>query len=308
MPAMTRREALRLLGFSVPGVLVHAHSVHSQPTAMLTRPIPRTGEALPVVGLGTAVNFEAGGDTAKQTQLAAVLQALVVGGGKLVDTASTYGAAEEVLGTLMAQAALRSRLFVATKLGAREMALGQPALDRALQRLRTDQLDLLMLHNVSRQDESLATLRPWQAAGTVRYTGISTSSTRDFAAVETVMQHEKPDFVELNCSLADREAEARLIPAAADLGIAVITDLPFGRGRLFRAVRGRQVPDWAAEFGARTWGQFFLKYLIANPAVTAVIPGTADPAHMQDNLDAGRGPLPDAAQRQRMVQFIQSLD
>jgi aryl-alcohol dehydrogenase-like predicted oxidoreductase len=257
---------LRLIGSATVTFLVPTTAARSQSTQILTRPIPHTGEALPVVGLGTAVNFEAAGDPATQVQLAAVLEALVGGGGKLVDTASSYGAAEDVLGSLITQASLRPRLFLATKLEAHEIAEGQPALQRSLQRLKTDRLDLLMLHNVRRPDESLATLRSWQAAGTVRYVGISTSSTRAFEAVEAVMQREKPDFVEVNYSLDDREAEARVIPTAADLGIGVIIDLPFGRGRLFRAVRGRQLPDWAADFDARSWAQFFLKDLIGNPA------------------------------------------
>ena len=165
----------------------------------------------------------------------------------------------------------------------------------------------MMLHNVSRADEDLKPLRARQAAGSVRYIGVSTSSDSDFAAVETVLRREKPDFLEVNYSLGDRAAETRLIPAAAELGIAVLTDLPFGRGRLFGAVRGRDVPEWAADFGAASWGQFFLKYLLANPVVTAVILGTASAEHMADNLAAGHGRLPDAAQRQKMVELIQSL-
>ena len=187
------------------------------------------------------------------------------------------------------------------------MARGQTALDEALHRLRTEPIDLMMLHNVSRPDQNLAPMRPWQAADTVRYLGISTSFTRDFAAVEALMRREKPDFLEVNYSLGDRAAEQRLLPAAAELGVAVLTDLPFGRGRLFRAVRDKAVPDWAAEFDATSWAQFFLKYLVGNPAVTAVIPGTANPEHMRDNLAAGRGRLPDAAMRRRMVDFIGAL-
>jgi aryl-alcohol dehydrogenase-like predicted oxidoreductase len=201
---------LRLIGSATVTFLVPTTAARSQSTQILTRPIPHTGEALPVVGLGTAVNFEAAGDPATQVQLAAVLEALVGGGGKLVDTASSYGAAEDVLGSLITQASLRPRLFLATKLGVHEIAEGQPALQRSLQRLRTDRLDLLMLHNVRRPDESLATLRSWQAAGSVRYVGISTSSTRAFEAVEAVMQREKPDFVVF--AFLDRRNTGRSAP------------------------------------------------------------------------------------------------
>ena len=277
------------------------------PPEMLTRPIPRSNEPLPVVGLGTAINFDIGDNAEKRAALAAVLRTLADGGGKLVDTASSYGSAESVLGQLFAETGLRQKLFVASKVEARELADPPAALDRALQRLRSERLELMMLHNVSRPEESLAAMRQWQSGGTVRYLGISTSSVRDFEAVEAVMRREKPDFLEVNYSLGDREAEKRLLPAAAELGIAVMADLPFGRGRLFRAVGGRTLPEWAGEFDAASWAQFFLKYLIAHPAVTAVIPGTAEPEHMRDNLGAGRGRLPDAAQRRHMVEFFDSL-
>lgn len=274
---------------------------------ILTRPIPRSNEPLPVVGLGTAVNFDIGDNAEKRAALAAVLRALAAGGGKLVDTASSYGTAESVLGQLFAETGLRQRLFVATKVEARELADPAAALDRALRRLRSERLELMMLHNVSRPEESLAPMRQWQSAGTVRYLGVSTSSLRDFEAVEAVMRREKPDVLEVNYSLADREAEKRLLPAAAELGTAVLADLPFGRGRLFRAVKGRPLPEWASEFDAASWAQFFLKYLIAHPAVTAVIPGTSEAEHMQDNLGAGHGRLPDEVQRRRMVEFFDSL-
>jgi aryl-alcohol dehydrogenase-like predicted oxidoreductase len=274
---------------------------------LLTRPIPRSNEPLPVVGLGTAVNFDVGDNAEKRAALNGVLRTLADGGGKLVDTASSYGSAESVLGQLFAETGLRQQLFLASKVEARELADPPAALDRALRRLRSERLELMMLHNVSRPEESLAPMRQWQSAGTVRYLGISTSSVRDFEAVEAVMRREKPDFLEVNYSLGDREAEKRLLPAAAELGVAVLADLPFARGRLFRAVRGRSLPEWASEFDAASWAQFFLKYLIAHPALTAVIPGTAEPEHMQDNLGAGRGRLPDAAQRRRMIEFFDSL-
>jgi len=301
----TRRAAFQwalALGSGLRPVVAAAASPE-----ILTRPIPRSSEPLPVVGLGTAINFDIGDNAEKRSTLAAVLRTLAAGGGKLVDTASSYGSAESVLGQLFAETGLRQRLFVASKVEARELADPPAALDRALQRLRSERLELMMLHNVSRPEESLAAMRQWQSAGTVRYLGISTSSLRDFDAVEAVMRREKPDFLEVNYSLSDREAEKRLLPAAAELGIAVLADLPFARGRLFRAVGGRALPEWASEFDAASWAQFFLKYLLAHPAVTAVIPGTAEPEHMQDNLGAGHGRLPDEAQRRRMVQFFESL-
>jgi aryl-alcohol dehydrogenase-like predicted oxidoreductase len=176
-----------------------------------------------------------------------------------------------------------------------------------LRRLRTDKLDLLQLHNVRDANQDLAMLRDWKAQGLCRYTGITTTNRRSFEAAEAVARREKPDFLQVDYSLDDREAEKRLLPAAVEVGAAVLTALPFGRGRLFRATQGRPLPEWAKEFGAISWGQFFLKYLLGNPAVTVVIPGTSNPEHMADNLDAGRGRPPDVAERRRMVEFFDSL-
>ena len=176
-----------------------------------------------------------------------------------------------------------------------------------MQRLRTNRVDLMQLHNVSDPHQDLAILREWKSQGLCRYIGITTSFGGDFDAVEAVVRRQKPDFLQINYSLADRAAEKRVIPAAAEVGAAVLTDLPFARNRLFGAVRGQKLPEWAGDFDAASWAQFFLKYLLGNEAVTAVIPGTSNAEHMADNLGAGRGRLPDAAQRQRMVAFFEAL-
>jgi aryl-alcohol dehydrogenase-like predicted oxidoreductase len=257
---------------------------------------------LPVVGLGTANNF----DDADRAQTRKVFEALVNGGGTLIDTASSYGKAEEIIGEALADAKLRERVFIATKMRA-DNAAGKAEFDASLRKLRTDHVDLMMLHNVKKADQSLAYLRDWKAQKLTRYVGISSTFSRDFPAVEAVIKREKPDFVELNYSLNDREVEARLLPACADAGAAVLTALPFGRNLLFRAVKGREVPEWAKEFDAASWGQFFLKFLLGHQAVTAVIPGTTKAEHMADNLAAGRGRLPDEAQRKKMVQFLNEL-
>ncbi len=258
---------------------------------------------MPPVGLGTAQVFDVGDDPARLAALAEVVRDLVAGGGRIIDTASSYGSSESVVGELVAQAGLRRQVFIATKLEAPDAA----ELRRSLQRLRTRQVDLLQLHNVRDPQQALGQFRDWKAEGLCRYVGITSTSHRDYAAVEAVLAREKPDFLQIDYSLDDREAEERLLPLAAEVRAAVLTALPFGRGRLFRAVRGKALPQWAQEFDAGTWAQFFLKFLLGNPAVTAVIPGTADAGHMNDNLGAMRGRLPDAAQRKRMVEFLQSL-
>ena len=230
------------------------------------------------------------------------MRTLLDAGGRLVDTSSVYGDAEQVLGQVMAAGGWRDKVFVATKLEAPDAA----ELERSLTRLKTRRVDLLQLHNVRDPHQSLARFKAWKTQGVCRYIGITSTSHRDFAAIEAVLEREKPDFVQIDYSLDDREAEARILPLAADVRAGVLTALPFGRGRLFRAVRGKPLPDWAAGF-AGSWAQFFLKYLLGDERVTAVIPGTSDPAHMADNLGAMRGRLPDAEERKRMVAFVQSL-
>jgi aryl-alcohol dehydrogenase-like predicted oxidoreductase len=256
---------------------------------------------LPAVGLGTAYVFDRNDETTRQ-KAAAVVQALVGGGGSLIDTSSAYGDAEAVLGEVIAAAALRDKLFIATKLESPDAA----ELKRSQARLKTEKLDLLQLHNVRDPQQSLAQLRKWKEQGVCRYIGITSTRHGDFAAVEAILQREKPDFVQIDYSVDDREAEKRILPLAVEMKCGVLTALPFGRGRLFRAVHGKELPDWAKAF-AGSWAQFFLKYLLGDPRVTAVIPGTADPAHMTDNLGAMRGPLPDADQRRRMAEFVASL-
>ena len=293
---MTRRE------FAIAtGAAVLAPPALAQSDALLTRAIPSSGERLPAVGLGTASIFNTN-DEATRQKAAAVLQALIAGGGRLVDTSSVYGDAEAVLGDVMAPAGLRDKLFIATKLEAPDAA----ELKRSLARLKTEKLDLLQFHNVHDPQQSLAQFKEWKAQGVTRYIGITSTRHADFAAIEAVLGREKPDFVQVDYSLDDREAEKRILPLAAEVKAGVLTALPFGRARLFRAVKGVAIPDWARGF-AESWGQFFLKYLLADPRVTAVIPGTADPAHMTDNVGAMRGPLPDPDQRRQMVAFIEAL-
>jgi aryl-alcohol dehydrogenase-like predicted oxidoreductase len=293
---ITRRE------FAIAtGAAVLAPPALAQTDALLARAIPSSGEHLPAVGLGTAQVFDANDEPTRQ-KAAAVLQALIAGGGRLVDTSSVYGDAETVLGDVIAPAGLRGKLFIATKLEAPDAA----ELKRSLARLKTDKLDLLQFHNVRDPQQSLAQFKDWKAQGIARYIGITSTRHADFAAVESVLAREKPDFVQIDYSIDDREAEKRILPLAAEVKVGVLTALPFGRARLFRAVKGVAIPDWAQGF-AESWAQFFLKYLLSDPRVTAVIPGTADPAHMTDNLGAMRGPLPDPDQRRQMVAFIEAL-
>jgi aryl-alcohol dehydrogenase-like predicted oxidoreductase len=272
---------------------------------LLTRAIPHSGERLPAVGLGTAVSFP----SADQQQVAAlreVIDALIAGGGKVIDTASTYGNAEDVIGQIVNSTNTREQLFLATKIEVQSAKNGADEFRRSLQRLRTQRVDLLQLHNVSRANQSLAQLRDWKSGGQCRYIGVTSTFQDDYPAMEAIIRREKPDFVQVDYSMDNREAEKRIIPAAADVGAAVLTALPLGRTSLFRAVRGKELPPWAKDFDAETWAQFFLKFLLGNPHVTAVIPGTGNAQHMRDNLGAARGRLPDEQQRQRMAALLNS--
>jgi aryl-alcohol dehydrogenase-like predicted oxidoreductase len=303
---MTRRRVLALAGGFGLAPLSAGFAAAQATTPIMTRPIPSSGERLPVVGLGTDEYYS--GAPGQREALAAVVHTLVEGGGSVVDTSSDYGASETLIGAGLAEGGLRPRIFLATKL--EKQALRPTELQGSLKRLGVSKIDLMQVHNVTSDGQSLAPLRDFKAQGLVRYIGITTSVNYAFDAMEAVMRREKPDFIELNYSIGDREAEKRLLPAAAELGIATLIDIPFGgpgRSNLFSMVRGKPLPDWARDFDAASWGQFFLKYLLGNPAVTVVIPGTNKPDHMADNLGAGRGRLPDAAQRQQMARLIDEL-
>ena len=296
---ISRRNLIRL-----PLAALALPPVFAQPAneaAILTRAIPSSGERLPAVGLGTASVFDRD-DADTRRRAADVVQALATGGGRVIDTGSTYGDAESALGAVVAAAKLRDRLFLATKSEA-------PDIDefrRSLARLQVRSVDLMQLHNVRDARQSLAQFRDWKAQGLCRYIGITSTYHRDFGAVEAVLKNEKPDFVQIDFSIDNRLAEERILPVAAEMRVAVLTAVPLGRARLFRAVRGKEVPDWARPFAA-TWAQFFLKFLLADERVTAVIPGTSNAEHMADNLGSMRGRLPNTEERARMVAFVATL-
>jgi aryl-alcohol dehydrogenase-like predicted oxidoreductase len=304
------RRAVLYAGLEIAmgSLAIRALPTRAQPGSLdlATRAIPHSGERLPVIGLGTANDFQVVQQGEAKATLKRVVDGLLTQGCKLIDTASSYGAAESVLGDLLSDQD-RSKIFLATKLENGSQQAGTIEFKRSLERLRFSRVDLLQLHNVRDPNQSLAAFRGWKAQGLCRYIGITTTFKSDYEATETVLRREKPDFLQVDYSLADREAEKRLLPAAVDVGAAVLTALPFGRSSVFTAVRGKSVPEWAADFDATTWPQFFLKFLLGHEAVTAVIPGTTNPAHLADNISAGRGRFPDSGQRQAMIKFFDAL-
>jgi aryl-alcohol dehydrogenase-like predicted oxidoreductase len=296
------------LGMAMGALANRARPARAQAGAreLATRPIPHSGERIPVIGLGTANEFQVAPQAEAKANLKKVVDDLLAQGCKLIDTASSYGSAESVLGDLLSDQD-RAKIFLATKLENGSRKPGAIEFKRSLERLRFAQVDLLQLHNVQDPNQSLAAFRDWKAQGLCRYIGITTTFKSDYDAAEAVLRREKPDFFQVDYSLADREAEKRLLPAALDVGAAVLTALPFGRSSVFASVRGKSVPEWAADFDATTWPQFFLKFLLGHEAVTAVIPGTTNPTHLADNISAGRGRFPNAGQRQAMVKFFDAL-
>jgi diketogulonate reductase-like aldo/keto reductase len=268
---------------------------------MLTRPIPSTGEAMPVIGLGTWRAFDVGTDPPTRQPLREVLQLLLDGGGRMIDSSPMYGRAEAVTGDLLAELDARPRAFVATKVWTTGRERGTEQMRRSAQLLRTDVIDLVQIHNLVDWRTHLATLRRMKEEGWIRYIGITHYTTGALSELARILVGEPGiDFVQLGYSLATRAAETELLQTAAARGVAVIVNQPLERGDLFRRVRRRALPDWVREFDCTSWAQLFLKYILAEPAVTCVIPATGNPEHMRDNFGAGFGGLPDARQRQQI--------
>ncbi len=272
-------------------------------SSMITRSIPATGEAMPVIGLGTWQTFDVGEGEAARQRLRQVLQLLIDAGGRMIDSSPMYGRAEAVTGDLVAAMGVRPKTFLATKVWTTGRERGIEQMRRSAELLRKDVIDLMQIHNLVDWRAHLPTLRQMKADGRIRYIGITHYTAGALAELARLIESEPDiDFVQLGYSIASRDAESRLLPVAEARRVAVIVNQPFEEGALFRRVRGRALPPWAADFGCTTWAQFFLKYILGHKAITCVIPATSDPAHMGDNLAAGFGALPDERQRQRMRQ------
>jgi diketogulonate reductase-like aldo/keto reductase len=274
---------------------------------MQTRLIPSTGEALPVIGLGTYKGFDVGPSPKDRAALAEVLRTLFSHRGSVIDSSPMYGRAEGVAGDLLAATHAREKAFVATKVWIEGRGAGVDQMKRSMELLRRPQIDLLQIHNLVDWRTQLATLRVWKEEGRIRYLGITHYTASAYAEMEKIMRAETLDFIQLNYSLDDREAERRLLPLAAGRAMAVLVNLPFGQGELFRRLRGRAVPPWIKEAGCETWSQALLKFALSHKAVTCVIPGTANADHMAENCRAGLEPFLDESLRAKLVTFWDSL-
>lgn len=299
----SRRKWLQLV--SALGASAMSGTVSSATT--IQRSIPRSGELLPVIGLGTFQAFNVGSSAAERAPLRDVLREFIALGGKVVDSSPMYGESERVVGDLTAELAAREKLFLATKVWINGRDAGVKQMQDSLRLLRAPKLDLMQVHNLLDWRTHLATLRQWKEQGKVRYLGVTHYTESAYDDLELVMKSEELDFVQLNYSIVERDAEKRLLPLAAERRIGILVNRPFAQATLFSRVRGKDLPPWAAEIGCTTWAQFFLKFVVSHPAVTCAIPATSKISHLRDNMQAGIGSLPDTAMRERMAKHIDSL-
>ncbi len=273
---------------------------------MMSKTIPSSGELLPVVGLGTYNVFDVESTPAEIELRRKIVELLTRSGGSLLDTSPMYNRSEKIIGDIVGSGTDRESLFLATKVWTDGKDAGFRQMQRSAELMQTNVIDLMQVHNLRDTALHMETIREWQKSGQIRYSGLTHYTAGAHAALGREMKQFKPDFIQINYSFGEREAEDRLLPMAKDLGVAVLINRPFQSGALFRAVSGKQLPDWAEEF-ATSWGQFFLKFIISHPAVTCVIPATSKTQHMIDNLGAGMGVLPDKAMRKRMSDFFASI-
>lgn len=304
--SVTRRD-FHKLGLGVAATMAIGGNAGAGPQDIVQRAIPSTGERIPIIGLGTN-RYGVGDDAARRAPLRAALQRFAELGGTVIDTAPMYRSSEAVLGDLMADLGIRQDMFIATKADRPEGGdRTRRQMQASQQRLQTNAFELMQVHNLLGWKDALPVMREWRQEGLVRYIGITTSRSSQYGDFERVMRIEDLDFVQLNYSLEQREAADRLLPLAADCGMAVMINRAFGGGRIFQAVGDRPVPEWAGDFGCTSWAQFLLKYALSHPAATVAIPGMTKAHHVDDNMIAGHGRMPDTRERKRIEAFYEAL-
>lgn len=306
----TRRNLLKAgIGVGAAWLALPADFLRAQGVSLLQKKIPSSGESIPVIGLGTARRYEEVKTQAEMAPLRETLLKFKEVGLKVIDSSPSYGTAETVVGEIVDNLKIRDALFLATKVSLRELGreAGAKQIEQSFKRLRTNKIDLIAVHNLRDTQTQLRTLREMKQAGRIRYVGITTSFDKQYGEFEATMKKEALDFIQVDYALDNRDAGKRILPLAADRGIGVMINLPFGRGRLFKTVQNKKLPEWAREFDCTSWAQFFLKYIVSHPAVTCAVPGMAKAEYVMDNVGAARGRLPDAAMRRRMENYIDAL-
>jgi len=313
---ISRRDAVKIgVGTGIALTLGRSEAFAAAPTwpqtgGLIERAIPSSGEKLPIIGIGTAINYQNASTPEQLAPLREVLQRFPELGGRLLDTAPSYGRAETVVGDALQELKNRDKYFLATKVSVRgggDRAAAVAQMEESLRRLKTDHVDLMQIWNVSNPELLAPLLDEWKAAKRIRYTGITSSSKGQYGQLEATMRAHKFDFVQIDLAIDNRSSQERIIPLAAERGMGVLINLPFGRTRVFQKVLGKPLPDWAKEIDATSWAQIFLKYIVSNPAVTAAIPGTEKVQYLVDNLGAAKGRLPDAAMRKKIESYFDAL-
>jgi diketogulonate reductase-like aldo/keto reductase len=302
-----RRGFLRMLSALGVAGAWRPEALRADTRAAIRRPIPSSGEMIPVIGLGTSRTFDVKLDEARRKQLGEVMRAFFEQGGAVIDSSPMYGAAEAVIGELLRGETSRGRLFSATKVWTDGREAGIEQMERSRKLWGVAHFDLMQIHNLRDWPVHVETLKAWKAQGRIRYVGITTSHGRAHDELERALKQERFDFVQFTYNIEERETERRLLPLAAERGIATLINRPFGRGDLFAKVRGQALPAWAKEFDCASWAQFFLKFVVSHPAVTCAIPATSRAGHLVDNMGAGFGALPDARLRSRMIEHLKSI-
>ena len=300
----SRRKILKLIAGVPAMALIPSARAAAAP---LRRPIPKTGEMLHAVGLGTWQTFDVGGDASGRADAREVLARFVKAGGQMVDSSPMYGSSEAVVGELGAALGVEKSLFLATKVWTSGREAGIRQMEESMRRMRTGRIDLVQVHNLKDVNTQLNTLRDWKEQGRIRYLGITHYHESAYAELERLIKSEKLDFAQFNYNVLDTAADKRLLPVCAEYQTAVIVNRPFEEGDLFRKVKGRDLPKWAGEFDCDSWARFFLKFILSHPAVTCAIPATRNPDYLLDNMGAALGRIPDAAMRRRMVQHMRGL-
>jgi aryl-alcohol dehydrogenase-like predicted oxidoreductase len=314
---ISRRRAAKLIGMAAASTILpiegsrllaaeksSAKAEKPDKGSRIMRAIPSTGEKLPVIGLGSALTFDVPSRSAQAQIVEEVISLFVKHGGKLIDTSPAYGNAESLIGESAFKLGLRSSLFLATKVWTRSPEQGAAQIDQSLQRLRTRTIDLDQVHNLADADREMTLLRDSKSKGKIRYTGLTHSERKGHGEMERLMRLQKPDFIQINYSLMDRAADQRILPLAKEMGIGVLINRPFGGGGIFQVISKKPLPEWASEFDCYSWSQFLLKWIVSHPAMTCVIPATNSPQHLEDNMGAGVGRLPDAKLRVRMASLF----
>lgn len=314
---ITRREYLKLSALAGVALAINPRLLRADDStrAVITRAIPGTSEQLPVVGLGSSASFSRIAGQGEAERIREVLTTLVKHGGTVFDTAPSYGASEDVAGRIAREAGLADRLFWATKLnvvprgsgGTADPEAARAQVEQSFARVGKDPIDLVQVHNMADVATQLPILRDYKQQGRLRYVGVTTTSPGTYEALEALMRAEPLDFIGVDYAVDNRTMEERIFPLAQERGIAVLVYAPFGRTRLWQRVEGKALPDWAAEYDIASWGQFFLKFVVSHPAVTAATPATSNPRHVVDNMGAATGRLPDQAARKRMIEYIEGL-